>query len=209
MMGNTVSTGSGSFFYKFIESWEQIPLGYSWNETVGVIADKHDNIYVFNRGKHPMMIFNNDGGFLGSWGEEIFSRPHGISLGPDNTIYCTDDGDHTVRQCTLEGEVLLTIGSPNNPSKEFSGYPFNRCTHTATDPNSGNIYVTDGYKNSRIHKYTPDGQLITSWGTSGTDAGEFNIVHNIATDKNGYVYVCDRENHRVQIFDKNCIFLVT
>ncbi|MFL2756468.1 MAG: peptidyl-alpha-hydroxyglycine alpha-amidating lyase family protein [Dehalococcoidia bacterium] len=205
-MEDIVLTGSGNFSYKFIKSWEKMPTGYSWNETVGAIADKNDNIYVFNRGPHPVMVFDNDGNFISSWGEDIFSRPHGISLGPDNTIYCTDDGDHTVRQCTLDGKILLTIGTPNKPSAPFSGTPFNRCTHTATDPNSGNIFITDGYKNSRIHKYSPDGNLITSWGTSGTDEGEFNIVHNIAIDKDGYLYVCDRENHRIQIFDQDGVF---
>ena len=205
-MEDIVLTGSENFSYKFINSWEKMPTGYSWDETVGAIADKKDNIYVFNRGPHPVMVFNNDGDFISSWGEDIFSRPHGISLGPDNTIYCTDDGDHTVRQCTLDGKILLTIGTPNKPSNPFSGNPFNRCTHTATDPNNGNIFVTDGYKNSRIHKYSPNGNLITSWGTSGTDEGEFNIVHNIAIDKDGYLYVCDRENHRIQIFNQNGVF---
>jgi DNA-binding beta-propeller fold protein YncE len=205
-MENTISTGSSLFSYQFMESWEKMPSGYSWNETVGVIADNQDHIYVFNRGPHPIMVFDNEGNFLSSWGEDIFSRPHGISLGPDNTIYCTDDGDHTIRQCTLDGKVLLTIGTPNSPATQFSGNPFNRCTHTATNPDNGNIFVTDGYKNSRIHKYSPDGTLINSWGTSGTDEGEFNIVHNIAIDKSGYLYVCDRENHRIQIFDQNGVF---
>ena len=73
----------------------------------------------------------------------------------------------------------------------------------ALDPKSGDIYVSDGYANSSVHKYSPDGKLLFSWGSPGTDPGEFNIVHNIATDKDGYVYVADRENHRVQVFDSN------
>jgi DNA-binding beta-propeller fold protein YncE len=73
----------------------------------------------------------------------------------------------------------------------------------AIDPNTGELYISDGYGNSRVHKYSPDGRLLFSWGTAGTDPGEFNIVHNIATDKDGWVYVADRENHRVQIFDSN------
>jgi DNA-binding beta-propeller fold protein YncE len=82
----------------------------------------------------------------------------------------------------------------------MSGEPFNRCTHTALSP-SGEIYVSDGYGNARVHKYTPDGRLIRSWGEPGSDPGQFNIVHNIATDADGLVYVADRENHRVQVFD--------
>ena len=108
-----------------------------------------------------------------------------------------------MRQCTLDGEVLMTIGVPGKPAPLFSGDPFNRCTHTALDPKTGDIYVSDGYGNSRVHKYSPDGKLLFSWGAPGTDPGEFSIAHNIATDADGYVYVADRENHRIQIFDAN------
>ena len=202
-MSDSPTLGNGNFLYKVIENWEQIPNGYSWKETAGVITDDHDNVYVFSRGNHPMMVFDKNGAFIKSWGEGIFSRPHGVSKGPDNTIYCTDDGDHSVRQCTLDGKILMTIGNPGNPSSLFSGTPFNRCTHTATDPDSGERFVTDGYGNSKIHKYTPDGKLIKSWGEPGTGEGEFNIIHNIASDNNGYLYVCDRENHRIQVFDRN------
>jgi DNA-binding beta-propeller fold protein YncE len=106
-----------------------------------------------------------------------------------------------VRQCTLDGKVLMTIGVPGEGAPLHSGEPFNRCTHVAVDPKTGDLYISDGYGNSSVHKYSPDGQLLFSWGSPGTDPGEFNIPHNIATDKNGYVYVADRENHRVQIFD--------
>jgi hypothetical protein len=84
----------------------------------------------------------------------------------------------------------------------MSGDPFHRCTHTALSP-QGEIYVSDGYGNARIHKFTPDGKLIKSWGAPGTDPGQFNIVHNIVADADGWVYVADRENHRVQVFDGN------
>ena len=84
----------------------------------------------------------------------------------------------------------------------MSGEPFHRCTHTALSP-QGDIYVSDGYGNARVHKYSPDGKLLFSWGEPGTDPGQFNIVHNICTDADGWVYVADRENHRVQVFDGN------
>jgi hypothetical protein len=84
----------------------------------------------------------------------------------------------------------------------MSGEPFHRCTHTALSP-KGEIYVSDGYGNSRVHKYSPDGKLLMSWGEPGTGEGEFNIVHNICTDADGWVYVADREDHRVQVFDGN------
>ena len=122
--------------------------------------------------------------------------------GPDESIYCTDDDDHTVRKCTLDGKVLLEIGVPGKPAPYMSGEPFHRCTHTALSPD-GDIFVSDGYGNSRVHKYTPDGKLVMSWGEPGTDPGQFNIVHNIVADDDGWIYVADRENHRVQVFDTN------
>jgi DNA-binding beta-propeller fold protein YncE len=103
---------------------------------------------------------------------------------------------------TLDGKVLLELGVPGKPAPYMSGEPFHRCTHTALSP-QGDVYVSDGYGNSRVHKYTPAGKLLMSWGQPGTGEGEFNIVHNICCDADGWVYVADRENHRVQVFDGN------
>ena len=202
-MVSAVKVGSGEFTYQVVEGWERLPEGYSWNEVAGVAVDEQDRVYAFNRGDHPMIVFDSDGSFLASWGEGIFKRAHGVTLGPDNTLFCTDDYDHTVRKCTLDGEVLLTIGEPGKAAEPHSGNPFNRCTDVAIDSKTGDLYISDGYANSSVHKYSPDGELMFSWGRPGTDPGEFNIVHNIATDRDGYVYVADRENHRVQIFDSN------
>ena len=182
--------------------WAKLPAGWSFKEIGSVGVDKKDNVYVFNRGEHPMIVFDRDGNFLRSWGEGVFPRAHGVFMAPDDTIWLTDDGDHTVRQCTLEGKVLLTLGIPGKPAPYMSGEPFHRCTHTAMSP-QGDIYVSDGYGNSRVHKFSPDGKLLMSWGAPGTDPGEFNIAHNITCDADGWVYVADRENHRVQVFDGN------
>ena len=171
-------------------------------DVAAVAVDSKDRVYVFNRGEHPMMVFDREGNFLASWGEGLFHRAHGLHIDADDTLYCTDDGDHTVRRCTTDGKVLLTIGVPGKPAPFMSGEPFHRCTHTALSP-KGDIYVSDGYGNARVHKFSPDGKLLMSWGESGTEPGQFNIAHNIATDADGWVYVADRENHRVQVFDGN------
>lgn len=192
--------GSGNFRYEVNEDWAQLPDGWSFNDVAAVAVDHKDRVYVFNRGEHPMIVFDRDGKFLRSWGEGIFNRAHGLHIGPDETLYCTDDGDHSVRKCTLEGKILLTIGIPGKPAPYMSGQPFHRCTHTALSPR-GDIYISDGYGNSRIHKYSPDGKLLKSWGEAGTGPGEFNIPHNLCCDPDGWVYVADRENHRVQVFD--------
>lgn len=196
-----VALGTETFSYEVVEDWAKLPDGWSFKEVGGVGVDAQDHVYVFNRGEHPMMVFDRDGNFLRAWGEGLFPRAHGITMGPDEAVFCTDDGDHTVRKCTLGGEVLFTLGMSGKPAPFMSGDPFNRCTHVAIDPRNGDFYVADGYGNACVHKYTPNGKLLFSWGESGTDPGQFNIVHNIATDKDGWVYVADRENHRIQVFD--------
>jgi len=196
-----VALGTADYTYDVIENWATLPDGWSFKEVAAVGVDAHDNVYAFNRGEHPVMVFDRNGKFLRSWGEGIFPRAHGITMSPDETMFCTDDGDHTVRKCTLDGKVLFTLGISGKPSPFMSGNPFNRCTHVAIDPRNGDFYVSDGYGNARVHKYAPDGKLLFSWGEPGTDPGQFNIAHNIATDKEGWVYVADRENHRIQVFD--------
>jgi DNA-binding beta-propeller fold protein YncE len=198
-----VLLGAEQYTYEVAEGWGMLPDGWKFKEVASVGVDANDNVYAFNRGEHPMIIFDKDGNFLRSWGEGVFPRAHGITMAPDDTMFCTDDGDHTVRKCTLDGNVLFTLGVSGQPAPFMSGDPFNRCTHVAIDPRNGDFYVTDGYGNARVHKYSPDGQHLFSWGQSGTGPGEFNIAHNVGTDKDGWVYVADRENHRVQIFDSN------
>ena len=195
--------GNGEYRYRIVENWAKLPDGWSFKEVAAVGVDRNDNVYVFGRGEHPMMVFDRDGNFLRSWGEGQYPRAHGVHMGPDDSIYLTDDGGHFVRKCRLEdGKVLLELGVPGTPAPYMSGEPFHRCTHTALSP-EGDIYVSDGYGNARVHKYSPDGKLLFSWGEPGTDPGQFNIVHNICTDADGWVYVADRENHRVQVFDGN------
>ncbi|HEX3952779.1 MAG TPA: peptidyl-alpha-hydroxyglycine alpha-amidating lyase family protein [Stellaceae bacterium] len=200
MNGAAGLVGHGEYTYELAADWAKLPAGWTFKDVAAVATDKQDRVYVFNRGEHPLMVFDRDGNLLNSWGEGVFHRPHGLHMGPDETIYCTDDGDHTVRKCTLDGKILLTIGIPGRPSPFMSNQPFNRCTHTALSPDQ-EIYVSDGYANAAVHKYDPSGRLLHSWGECGCDPGQFNIPHNICCDPDGWVYVADRENHRVQIFD--------
>jgi sugar lactone lactonase YvrE len=197
-----VRLGSGGFTFTVRQDWAKLPAEIVLGDVAAVGVDSHDRIYAFNRGEHPVAVFDNAGNLLRTWGEGVFTRPHGVHLAADDTIWLTDDGDHTVRHCTLDGRVLMTLGIPGEPKPYMSGHPFHRCTHTALSP-QGEIYVSDGYGNARIHKYTLDGRLLLSWGEPGTDPGQFNVPHNICCDPHGWVYVADRENHRVQIFDGN------
>ena len=187
--------------FRVLEGWGKLPEGWRYVEAAGVAVDSRDNVYVFNRGEHPVIVFDREGNFLRSWGEGLVGRAHGITIGPDDEVWLTDDGNHTIRKFTPEGKLLLTIGDPDKPATLQSGKPFNRPTHVALSPLTGDLFISDGYGNSRVHKYDPKGRHLFSWGEPGTDPGCFNLPHNIATDAEGLVYVADRENHRIQVFD--------
>src|SRR5882757_2497826 len=133
--------GSGEHRYRVVSNWATLPDGWELTDVASVAVDSKDRVYVFNRGAHPMIVFDRDGNFLRSWGEGLFSRAHGLNIDVDDNVYCTDDGDHTVRKCSPEGKVLLTIGIPKKPAPFMSGEPFHRCTHTALSP-KGEIYVS-------------------------------------------------------------------
>ena len=194
--------GSGKVTYEVSgEEWGELPEGWVYGDATSVAVDSHDNVFVFNRGGHPIIVYDSEGRFLRSWGEDIFSTPHGIAIGPDDSVYCADVGDHTVRKLTPKGEVLLTLGDPGNPAQAMSGKPLNLPTHVAVDPRNGDILVSDGYGNAKVHRYSPEGELMDSWGDSGTFPGTFNVVHNIAIDGDGMVYIADRDNHRIQVFE--------
>ena len=193
--------------FKVVEGWGRLPAGWRYVEAAGVAVDSKDDVYVFNRGEHPVIVFDREGNFLRSWGEGLVRRAHGITIGPDDEVWLTDDGNHTIRKFTREGKLLLTIGDPDKPATLQGGKPFNRPTHVALSPSTGDLFISDGYGNSRVHKYDPKGRHLFSWGEPGTDPGCFNLPHNIATDAEGLVYVADRENHRIQIFDEQGRYL--
>ena len=192
--------GEGQFRYETQPDWARLPKGIVLGEVAGIAVDQQDRVYAFNRGPDPMVVFDRDGNFLTTWGRDLFVKPHGVHIGHDGSIYCTDEGSHTVCKCTLDGKLQLRIGIPGAAAPAMSCRPFNRCTHTALAPN-GDIYVTDGYGNAAVHKYAPDGKWLKTWGGPGSDEGQFNLPHNIHCDADGMVYVADRENHRIQIFD--------
>ena len=208
---DAVTTGDcREFGYEADDRWAKLPPGWGWTEVAAVATDSRDRVYVFSRGEHPVLVFDQDGTFLASWGEGLFARPHGIFIGPDDAVYCTDDLDHTVRKFTPDGRPLLTLGASGRPSDTGAagmdyrtvvraGPPFHYPTNLATSP-EGELYVSDGYGNARVHKFSPDGRHLLSWGGPGSGPGQFQLPHGIAVDRRGTVYVTDRENSRVQLF---------
>jgi hypothetical protein len=209
--------GSGAFHFEANADWARLPTGYSWPEVAGVACGSTDDVFVFNRGEHPVIVFDSSGKFIRSWGEGLFRRPHGISIGPDDAVYCTDDLDHTVRKFTPDGRLLLTLGTSGQPSTtgatsmdfrtvQHSGPPFHFPTNLALAEN-GDLFVADGYGNARIHHFAPDGRLRHSWGEPGDGPGQFRIPHGIAMDAHGTICVADRENSRIQFFSQEGQFL--
>jgi DNA-binding beta-propeller fold protein YncE len=154
------------------------------------------------------LVFEADGTFVQTFGQGVFTnRAHGISIGPDDMVYCADDGTHTITKFSPTGELLLTIGTPGEPAERFSGRPFNRPTHATFSPVTGELYITDGYGDACVHRFTAEGEYIQTWGSSGIDAGQFIIPHDLVVDSEGLLYVADREAHRIQVFEPDGTFI--
>jgi DNA-binding beta-propeller fold protein YncE len=211
-----LSYGTGSYTFELVDNWAKLPVGWSFVDIGGIAIDAADRLYILNRSPHPVIILDRDGKFLGSWGEDYFKRPHGARIAPCGVLYCTDDEAHTITKFSLDGKVLAVMGTRGKPSDtgyvpspnlmeslhsiKRGGPPFNRPTGIACS-SKGDLFAVDGYGNARVHKFTPDGQLVTSWGEPGSGPSQFNLPHNIWIDRWDRLWVCDRENNRIQIFD--------
>jgi DNA-binding beta-propeller fold protein YncE len=214
---NSRIVSSGGLSFRASADWARWPADWNVSEVTAVAIDSRGRVFVFNRGDHPVAVFSSEGTLVDHWGAEVFNRPHGITIGPDDSVYCVDDLDHTVHKFTSSGRPLMKLGNSGAPSNtgatsidyrtiKHSGPPFHFPTNLAVAPN-GDLYIADGYGNARIHRFSPDGQLQHSWGEPGSGPGQFHVPHGIAVDKNGIVYVADRENSRIQLFSANGEFL--
>jgi DNA-binding beta-propeller fold protein YncE len=209
--------GSGEFTYELVDGWAKYPADWSLLDVCGLAIDSEDRVYVLNRGTHPIIVFDREGNLLTSWGDKLFQRAHGAGISPDGSIFCTDDELHVVYKFTPDGKLLQTLGTKGQPSDtgydprwfdffwslttiKRGGPPFNRPTGVAVS-SSGEIYVSDGYGNARVHKFSLDGTLLFSWGEPGFTDGQFRLPHFITVDKQERVWVPDRENNRIQIFN--------
>ncbi|HUS07193.1 MAG TPA: peptidyl-alpha-hydroxyglycine alpha-amidating lyase family protein [Bryobacteraceae bacterium] len=190
--------------HKPVKDWAQLPAGWNFGETSGVDVDKNDNVWVFNRGKHPVIQFDKNGKMLQAWNDMQIVSSHGIRVDPDGNIWTVDVKGHTVFKWTPQGKLLMVVGrgAGNNETKD----QFNEPTGVAFGKN-GEWFFSDGYVNSRVVKFNRDGEYLLHWGSKGTGDGEFNLVHDVALDGKGKVFVADRNNQRIQIFDENGKFL--
>jgi DNA-binding beta-propeller fold protein YncE len=219
-MGKTVY-GNGKYTYELAEGWAKCTDELTFNDAPGVAIDSQDRVYVFSRGNNIIMIFDRDGNLLRTWGKGYFTNAHGVHVARDDSVFCVQTENHTVSKFTPEGKLLMVLGTPDKPSDTgyirkgdtlssiatiTGGPPFNRPTNVAVSE-SGEIYVSDGYGNSRIHKFSPDGKLLFSWGEPGAAPGHFRLPHSVRIDRKNRIWVVDRENNRIQIFDNRGKFL--
>ena len=186
--------GSGDYRYRFRRNWAQPPRWWNFGETgqagppqtcvKGATAANGD-VYVLSRAAHPVMVFDADGRFVTSWGEGVFSSfVHGMTIDPAGHVWIADSGLHTVTQHTADGTKLRTLGVPGAAAPTLYGKPFNMPTGIAIASN-GELFVSDGYGNRRVHCFSAEGELKHSWGEPGDGAGQFALVHFITADAGG------------------------
>ena len=197
--------GTGEYRYKVAEGWGQLSGDPAWGWISAVACDSQDRVYVYSRSEHPLVIFDRDGNLLTSWGDDILEDAHGIYIDTDDNVYCTERDTHCVRKFNSDGVLVMTLGTPGQRGHK-DGEPFNKPTDLAI-LSTGELLVSDGYGNMRVHKYSPEGELLLSWGEPGSGPGQFDISHCARVDRQDRVWVCDRGNCRFQIFDADGHFL--
>jgi len=186
----------------FLKLTEEMKLG----PCSGVDIDSRGNVYVIQRQSPPILCFDSSGKLLRSWGTPLIGRDpnmqgaHGIRVDKDDFVWITDRDRHLVRKFDQSGQLLLTLGTEGSPGTGPN--QFNRPADVAFGP-SGEIYVADGYGNSRVMKFDRKGKFVKTWGDKGSAPGQFDLPHTIAVGLDGRVYVGDRYNSRIQIFDSD------
>lgn len=190
--------------YRPVVGWPAIPANIDLGAVSAVATDSKDRVYVFHRGKRPVLMLSKEGKFEGSWGDAELKTPHGLRIDRDDNVWVTDIGNHQVLKFDAGGKLLLSLGKKGEPGDAEDR--FDRPTDIVIAP-GGDFYVSDGYGNSRVLHFSRDGKLLGQWGKKGSGPSEFNLPHSIRLDADGKVYVADRENKRIQIFDARGKFL--
>lgn len=207
--------------YAVVHGWPQIPADLFLGQVSGVATDSHQHVFVFRRAEsswpsgdptHRALLASpavlcfdaSSGKLVSSWGKDRFLSPHGLRVDPRGNVWVTDTGLHQVFEFTPDGQLLLALGTERTPGLDATH--FNRPTDIAFGAD-GSVFVSDGYGNSRVAKYSRDGRFLLDWGRKGDGPGEFNTPHSLVVDSRGQVYVADRGNSRIQVFDSEGKFL--
>lgn len=189
---------------KVVKDFPVLPKGMTLGAVSAVEIDADGNVMVFHRGRHSILVFSPGGKLLRSFGDGFYDSTHFLRRAPDGRLWTTDNKNHTVLAWDASGKVLRTYGERNVPGKDKRH--FDRPTDIAFGA-GGSLFVADGYGNSRIAKFDAAGQFLLEWGQKGTGEGDFDLPHAIRIDSRGLVYVGDRENDRIQVFDQQGRYL--
>jgi len=197
--------------FKPVEHGLQLPSGITMGAPSAVVFTKSGHLLLFNRGPFPLLEFDKDGKFVRSMGEGRYVRPHGMRLDPDGNIWTTDVNGHTVTKMSPSGDVLLTMGEKGKAgdwNEAANSHLLNEPTDLAFGP-AGEIYLLQGHGRAeeRMLKFDKSGKLVKSWGGRGKAPGQFDTSHSIVVDAKGLLYVADRQNRRVQIFDRDGTYI--
>jgi hypothetical protein len=190
--------------YEVISSWPAGHKDLAWGAVAGIAIGPEDQVWTFNRGTVPVQVYSANGELLRSWGEGLFREPHQVRIDRQGDVWLVDSGQHCVRKYTPDGKLLLTLGTPGEPGEDSSH--LNRPTDVAIT-SAGDLFVTDGYGNNRVVHFDRQGRFVTAWGSLGVGPGQFSLPHSIAVDSQGRLYVADRNNARLQVFDQTGRFL--
>jgi DNA-binding beta-propeller fold protein YncE len=211
LLGSPPAT-AGQGGYRVVHGWPLLPEGRILGSAAGVAVNAGGEVFVFHRATRvwseplptdalsapTIAVFDSKTGrFLRDIAAGVFAMPHGLSVDPDGNLWATDVALHQVIKLAPDGRVLLTLGTRGEPGDD--GQHFNRPTQVGF-ARDGTILVADGYRNTRIARFSPDGRFLGQWGTPGNGPGQFNTPHGIAIDSAGKVYVADRQNDRIQVF---------
>jgi DNA-binding beta-propeller fold protein YncE len=189
--------------FQLVANWPTPPEGMKLDGISAAATDDKDNVYLLHRIKPFVLVFDKAGKFLRSWNGD-FNTPHGLRIDTDGNVWVADMENHLVQKFSPEGKLLLSLGQKDKPG--LAADKFNRPADVAVGPD-GEIYVADGYGNSRIAQFSKDGKFVKSWGKKGKGQSQFRIPHVVFLDSDKRVLVGDRENLRVQIFDREGKFL--
>ncbi len=190
--------------YRVVPDFPQLPKGIRLAGVSGVATDSKGNVLVFHRGAEPLLVFEPSGKFVRAFGKGLFKSAHGLRVDKDDNIWTTDNADHIVIKFDHEGKVLMTLGERGVAGEDERH--FNKPADIAFGDN-GDFFIADGYGNSRVVKFDKNAKFLLAWGKKGKGESEFNIPHAVRIDSKGLLYVGDRENDRVQVFDQNGKFI--
>ena len=197
-----VAVAQGTRTYEMVADWAQLPPGYVWQDMMAIDIDSRGDIYVLQRTPSRVMVFNSSGRYLRSWGDGLFPGAHGLRVDRQNNVWVTDRKRHQVLKFTRDGELLMELGTNGVPGDNDSRVSLNGPADVTFGPN-GDIFVADGEStNTRIVKFSPQGRFLTSWGTKGSDPGQLLVPHSIIMDSRGRLYVANRGNKRIEIFNQ-------